>query len=330
MSRLSKLTDMMQAAEVTAGASSISGLQGRSVSRIQNVSLEKIYINPTQHRKYFDPDEQQKLRNSIEQNGFHGSILLRPLPGNLEDIADTYCEYELVYGESRTLAVKSLKWESIPAVVRELNDREVHRIRLDENLVRKDLNPIEEMDGLMEVAADELETTVDRVLSLLDEVENSTRRNVPLKGESSLLAEKLQNVLDYYKKGSLSGFRTKYRKLQRLPDDIKQAVSKSLEWSKATEISPIKDDEERQKVLKWAIENNPSTKEIRQKRKEIKNAKCNTANYTKNENELKKKFYKGVASVGESDAWHNPEKQKGIQKLIEELEMLFNIGLTRN
>ena len=327
MSRSSKLADMMQAAEATAGASAKESGE-RTVGRIQNISLSRIYINPAQHRKYFDPEEQQKLRNSIEQNGFHGSILLRPLPDSLRTSADTECEYELVYGESRTRAVQSLEWESIPAVVRDLSDREVHRIRLDENLVRKDLNPLEEMDGLLEVAADELAMSKTEVLSLLDEIENSARRHIELKGDVTLQSEKLQAVLDYYNKGSLSGFRTKYRKLQRLPDDIKAAVSKSLEWSKAAEISPIKDEKERRKVLKWAIENNPSIKDIRQKRREIKSNQKKKGSKAQGESGLKKKFYEGLASVSESEVWENPKKQKRIQKLIEEVEAIFEITIT--
>lgn len=330
MSQKTKFASLMAAATSTAGQdASTAGAKGRKVNKIQNTELDKIYINPTQHRKYFDPDEQQKLKNAIEQNGFQGSILLRPLPEALQKNAGADYEFELVYGESRTRAVKALGWETIPAVVQDLTDREVHRVRLDENLVRKDLNPLEEMDGLLEVAADELEMNPEQVLSLLDEIDNASKRGKELTGDVTRQASKLQEVLNYYKKGSLSGFRTKYRKLQRLPSDIKEAVSKSLEWSKAVEIKPIKDPEERQKVLKWAIENNPSIKEIRQKRKEIKlnTVNNNQSRLSKDANSLKNKFYKGLESVSQSEVWNDSAQQKRIEKLMAEFEKIFDIAI---
>lgn len=328
MSQKVKFANLMAAAAAsTAGQEdTVAGAKGHKINRIQNIELTKVYVNPTQHRKYFDPDEQEKLKNAIVQNGFQGSILLRPLPANLKKDADADCEFELVYGESRTRAVKSLKWETIPAIVQSLTDQEVHRLRLDENLVRKDLNPIEEMDGLLEVAADELKMRPKEVLSLLDEIENAARRNTSLKGDSTLHAEKLQGVLNYYKKGSLSGFRTKYRKLQRLPEDIKDAVSRSLDWSKAVEIKPIKDPQERQRVLKWAIQNNPSINDIRLKRKEI----CAKLATNKTENiwvkdDLRKRFYQSIQSVRKSDVWESSEQRDRLEKLTQEFEKIFNI-----
>ena len=325
MSRKSQLADLMSAAVSTAGSDAVSSKSNSyDTNRIQDVELDKIYVNPSQHRKYFDADEQEKLRNSIAQNGFKGAILLRILEGNN---AISGYEYELVYGESRHRAVQSLGWKTIRAVIEKLSDREVHRIRLDENLVRKDLNPLEETSGILEVAADELEITPEQILSLLDEVENATRRKTTLKGDVALQVEKLQNVLDYYKKGSLSGFRTKYRKLQKLPDDIKDAVQKSLDWSKAVEIKPIRDPKERKKMLAWAIKNNPSIKEIRRKRKDIalRNADDGELKSPNISGSLKNKFYKGLASVSDSQMWDDPNNQKRLQKLIAEFESIFDI-----
>ena len=327
MSRKSQLADLMSAAVSTAGADiGSSKSNGDDENRIQNIELDKIYVNPSQHRKYFDADEQEKLKNSIAQNGFKGAILLRILEGDA--VVNGY-EYELVYGESRHRAVQNLGWKTIPAVVENLTEREVHRIRLDENLVRKDLNPLEETNGILEVAADELEATPEQVLSLLDEVENATRRKIPLKGDVALQSEKLQAVLDYYKKGSLSGFRTKYRKLQKLPNDIRDAVQKSLDWSKAVEIQPIKDSEERKKVLEWAIKNNPSIKEIRRKRKDLalKNVNDDGLKLLSSSESLKKKFYEGLAGVSDSHIWDDPENQQRLQHLIAEFESVFDIEI---
>lgn len=326
MNRKSKLSGLMQAAQEVRSEDNSGDGQASSVDRIQNIALDRIYVNPAQHRKYFAPEEQQKLQIAIRQNGFQGAVLLRHLPDTLRESTGGDFDFELVFGESRTRAVEALGWSSIPSVVKDLTDEQVHRIRLDENLVRKDLNPLEEMDGLLEVAADELGIPPAAVLSLLDEVENAIRRNIELKGDVALQSEKLQNVLDYYKRGSLSGFRTKYRKLQKLPDDIKSAVRKSLDWSKAVEIKPIKDPDERKKVLKWAIEQNPSIKEIRQKRRDIKSASNKGGRSSGESNALKEKFYQQVTKASSSEIWDDPKQQKQLQRLIADFESIFDLG----
>ena len=323
MSRKTRYTAMMNAARESA-ANDIKQVSSSVADRIENIELDKIYINPTQHRKYFSPEEQEKLRKSIELNGFQGAVLLRYLPKPMQAQLSKDYEYELVFGESRYRAVKSLEWDAIPAIAKELSDREVHRLRLDENLVRKDLNPIEEMSGLLEVAADELDLQTDEILSILDEVENATRRDIELKGDVALQAKKLQSLLDYYNKGTLAGFRTKYRKLQKLPADIKKAVEKSLDWSKAVEIAPIKDPSERSKALKWAIQQNPSIKEIRKKRKEIK-AKTATKADQNSGNEIKVRLYQALKNAKNSDVWNDSKKVKKIEKLTVEFESIFGI-----
>lgn len=326
MSQISKLQEMMSSATEASSERANSGVTQAVVGTIEEVALGKIYVNPSQHRKYFDPDEQQKLQNSIQENGFQGAVLLRILSPEQQKKLGGNVDYELVYGESRLRAIRELGWESIPAITKELTDRQVHRLRLDENLVRKDLNPLEEMDGLLEVIADELETDTSKILIMLDRIDNERKKGGELTGDVASNAEQIQEVLDYYKKGSVSGFRTKYRKLQVLPDDIREAVSASLDWSKAVEIKPIKDEAERKKVLQWAIAENPSVKEIREYRAELRRKKAQSSNVTilKGSSALKKKFYQGIAGINKSAAWDSPEQQERIQKIMAELEDIFS------
>ena len=89
-------------------------------NRIQNIELSRIYVNPSQIRRYFDPDEQEKLKNTIQQNGFKGSILLRPLPTALKTSSNQKADFELIYGESRFRAVGELGHETFPAIIQDL------------------------------------------------------------------------------------------------------------------------------------------------------------------------------------------------------------------
>lgn len=296
--------------------------------QVQSIELSRIYVNPTQFRKYFDPDEQAKLRNSIQQNGFQGSILLRPLPESLRAEADPNCDFELIYGESRYRAVKDLGYDTIPAEVKELTDQQTRRIRLDENLVRNNLNPLEEVEGVLEVAADELGISTRKVISLLDEVVNNAQRKKELKSDIALQAEKLEAVLEYYKKGSLTGFRSKFRKLQRLPEDIQTAIREQLSWSKAVEIAPVKDAEIRGKLLRWTIKDNPSVAQIRKKRRELLQATTPEAGTDTNDNSLKLRFYRGLTKISKSEEWANPKSTERLERLIQEIEDIFQTKIS--
>jgi ParB family chromosome partitioning protein len=59
--------------------------------------------------------------------------------------------YELVTGERRFRAAQRLNWAEIPAIVREIGDKELLTLALVENLQRSDLNPIEEAEGYQQL-----------------------------------------------------------------------------------------------------------------------------------------------------------------------------------
>jgi ParB family chromosome partitioning protein len=103
-------------------------------SKIETISLELITKNPYQPREEFDTEALSELAESIKEKGVIQPILVRMV----ED------KYEIIAGERRYLAAKMANLKSIPAVVRNVSDKESAEIALIENLQRKDLNPIEE------------------------------------------------------------------------------------------------------------------------------------------------------------------------------------------
>ncbi len=103
-------------------------------SKIETISLDLIVKNPYQPREEFNKKELEELSESIKEKGVIQPILVR----QVED------KYEIIAGERRFLAAKMAGLNSIPAIVRNISDRESAEIALIENLQRKDLNPIEE------------------------------------------------------------------------------------------------------------------------------------------------------------------------------------------
>jgi ParB family transcriptional regulator, chromosome partitioning protein len=109
------------------------------ISALRDIPLTQIKSNPFQPRKTFQKEELDELRESLKASGLLQPVTVRPSPaGN---------GYELIAGERRLRAAADLSWETIPAVVKEMNDQEILTLALIENLQRSDLNPIEEAEG---------------------------------------------------------------------------------------------------------------------------------------------------------------------------------------
>src|SRR3954464_2791734 len=106
-------------------------------SELQWIPTARIRPNPYQPRREFDPAALAELEASIKANG-----LLQPI--TVRRKGDSY---ELIAGERRLRAVRSLEWKDVPAVVRDFDDQAMLVLALVENLQRADLNPIEEARG---------------------------------------------------------------------------------------------------------------------------------------------------------------------------------------
>jgi ParB family chromosome partitioning protein len=114
------------------------------IGEIQHVPLTKIVRNPAQPRTQFPPAAIQELAASIRERGVLQPVLLRPSGEG----------FQLVAGERRFLAAREAGFNSIPAIVRPLTDREALLIALIENIQRENLNPIDEARAYYRLAAE--------------------------------------------------------------------------------------------------------------------------------------------------------------------------------
>lgn len=124
-------------------------------TELREIPITTITVNPHQPRTVFDDDALASLAASIEALGVLQPVLVRPLGG------DTY---ELIAGERRWRASQLVGLESIPALVRVIDDNESLQQALVENLHREDLNPLEEAAGYQQLI-DEFALTQDEVAS---------------------------------------------------------------------------------------------------------------------------------------------------------------------
>jgi ParB family transcriptional regulator, chromosome partitioning protein len=101
---------------------------------ITEIAVARIQPNPRQPRQRFEPTELEALAASIREHGILQPVL----------VTETLDGYQLVAGERRWRAAQLAGLERIPAVIRQLADRDQLEVALVENLQRADLGPMEE------------------------------------------------------------------------------------------------------------------------------------------------------------------------------------------
>ena len=103
------------------------------------IDISSIEVSPYQPRINFDEENLKSLIESIREQGVIQPILVRKSKKD---------KYELIAGERRLRAVKTLGHSKIPAILKTITDESAAIYALLENVQRENLNPIEEALGL--------------------------------------------------------------------------------------------------------------------------------------------------------------------------------------
>lgn len=170
------------------------------------IDIDNIYPNPFQPRKEFKTNKIDELAQSIKENGLIQPVVVYRESG----------KYYLLVGERRWRSVQRLKWQKIPAIVKDISSREVMIGSLVENIQREDLNAIEIAEAIrqmiekfnlkQEEAAEKLgmnRTTITnflRLLKLPKIIKNSIINGdlTPGHARSMLSLEKEDRILSVY------------------------------------------------------------------------------------------------------------------------------------
>ncbi len=102
---------------------------------LSNLAVASIEPHPDQPRRHFDETALEELAASIATRGVIQPVIVRPLDNG---------RYQLVAGERRWRAAQKAQLHEIPALIRDLAERDVMALALIENIQREDLNPVEE------------------------------------------------------------------------------------------------------------------------------------------------------------------------------------------
>ena len=124
-----------RSSNATPTSSEADAAPGESREGLRSIPISAISPLANQPRTHFDEDALAELAASIAARGVIQPIIVTPESNN---------RYRLVAGERRWRAAQKARLHDIPAIVRELDPREITALALIENLQREDLNAVEE------------------------------------------------------------------------------------------------------------------------------------------------------------------------------------------
>jgi len=110
------------------------------------VNVKTIRPNPNQPRKIFKEKDLRELAVSIKENGVIQPLVVTKIEGEEG--------FELVAGERRLKAARSVGIEQVPVIIKKITDREKMIMAIIENVQRSDLNCIEEALGYFQLMND--------------------------------------------------------------------------------------------------------------------------------------------------------------------------------
>ena len=183
------------------------GITAEDISNgVFSLKLDEVYANPNQPRKIFDEKSLNELASSIKING-----VIMPIVVN----KDSDGKYMIIAGERRYRASKIAGQDTIPAIVKEYDERRIKEISLIENLQREDLNPIEAATAMKQLMDDynlTQEELSERIGKSRSAIAN-TLRLLSLEGE----------VVKLVANGKLSSGHA--RALVTLPSDVQRKIA---------------------------------------------------------------------------------------------------------
>ncbi|HWO97481.1 MAG TPA: nucleoid occlusion protein [Bacillus sp. (in: firmicutes)] len=190
---------------------------------IQQIPVSNIIPNRYQPRTVFNENKIEELALTIRTHGIIQPIVVREIEDGL---------FELIAGERRWRAVQTLRWETIPAIVKQLDDTETASVALIENLQREELTAIEEAIAYAK----------------LIELHNLTQEALAQrlgKGQSTV-ANKLR--------------------LLKLPNPIQEAIKqKKITERHARALIPLKSEEKQLAVLQEILEKQLNVKQTEER-----------------------------------------------------------------
>lgn len=316
---------------------SIAGLS----AELLPISLGQLKPSPFNARRYFDPESLQSLASSLKTDGQLQPIVVRKALEENEAYEELEVVYQIIAGERRYRAAQLAGLEYLNAFVVIVNDADMRRLMLTENLQRDDITPWEELTGVLAVLIDSFEDSPAWAKTVADtkgdpyataaKVVRLAARALPEPpmAAANLLMLPVDDVSaalnNAFSVGvGLSGFARYRLGMLNWPDDVRQVLNEgAIPFTYAAPIASIADEARRADVLAAAREGSFANLAALRAAIDTRAAK------------------NGAAAPDEANAWYprvatlttslrriertlNRNEQKRIERLVGELEEAVN------
>ena len=283
-----------------------------------------------QPRKYFDPKTMEQLKKSIEKVGVQEPLLVRRgLDGKLE----------IVSGERRWRCGKELQLSKLPVIERNLDDEHALEIALVANLIRDDLNMVEETDSIIALISLRLQIPLKQLSPTLIKVKNLRHRHQKSNTE---IVQELRNVNSDYSgiitEASLSHVDTilsefgiglesfvtnRLIALKKMPASLLEAVRKgAIAFSKADVIRRSNlPESEQETILQQAISKKLTKADLMETVRAVKAASIIQAE--QRESDLKNKIYERHRKIRQPKNWKKIETDAKLKRKMQHVEQIL-------
>jgi len=160
---------------------------GDGISELAHIPVDTIHPNPRQPRKRLEPATTSGLADSIRAQGVVQPVVVRPRSDGT---------WELIAGERRWRAAREAKLPTVPAVIRETDDRDSLLLALVENVARENLSAAEEARAYA--------VLMDEFALSLGEVAEKVGRSKPSVSNRVRLLDLPEDVLAMLERGELT------------------------------------------------------------------------------------------------------------------------------
>jgi ParB family transcriptional regulator, chromosome partitioning protein len=212
---------------------------------------------PNQHRKYFDEDKLNALATNIKDNGVFTPIIIRPYKSESG-------KYELISGERRLRAVKIVGLPTIPAIVKECDDKAAKNIQLWENLNREELNAWEETRAIMDILMSILDIEQNEVITLLNQITNAADGKIT---HNVMRSPQITLIQGFFAQTPITceSYRKNRLPLLSQPSDITEYLATGkIEYTKLMVIKRIDDAFFREEVLQKTYDEKLSLVQVKE------------------------------------------------------------------
>lgn len=260
------------------------GITNEGDSKLMMVPVEEITVDRRQPRRHFDGDSLERLASSIRANGVIEPVLVRKMESG---------GYQLIAGERRLRAARMAGSSEIPALIGpRLTDSEIKKFQLIENLMREDLNPLEETWAYLDLLAARLVTSPAgkylananlltrraRLTELLKELAQRARVRAAFTPDEERLVDTISTVFEEIGHMGWLEFVTRRLTILNLPEELLEALHEGwLSYDQARLLTRVNERgfgaqarKERQKLLAWIKRETPTSSEVSARIKELR------------------------------------------------------------